>query len=79
MISSLEKNITFYQKGDIVPKSYLIDKIDLYLNKKYRHVFKAIKYDDVSLRFDISCILSKYLGTKRKKNKCKIYRNDNFK
>jgi len=67
MISSLEKNITYFQKGDVVPKGYLLDKIALYLNKKYRHVFKAIKYDDIALRFDISNILSKYLGTKEKK------------
>ena len=67
MISALEKNITFYQKGDVVPKGYLLDKIALYLNKKYRNVFKAIKYDDLSLRFDISNILSKYLATKGKK------------
>lgn len=67
MISSLEKNITFYQKGDVVPKDYLLDKIALYLNKKYRNVFKAIKYDDLSLRIDISNILSKYLDTKEKK------------
>ena len=67
MISALEKNITFYQKGDIVPKDYLLDKIAFYLNKKYMHVFKAIKYDDLSLRFDISNILSKYLSTKEKK------------
>ena len=67
MISALEKNITFYQKGDAVPKGYLLDKIALYLNKKYRNVFKAIKYDDLSLRFDISNILSKYLASKGKK------------
>ena len=67
MISALEKNITFYQKGDIIPKDYLLDKIAFYLNKKYMHVFKAIKYDDLSLRFDISNILSKYLSTKEKK------------
>jgi len=67
MISSLEKSITFFQKGEIVPKGYLLDKIVLYLNKKYKHVFNAIKYNEFDLRFDISNILSKYLGTKEKK------------
>ena len=67
MISALEKNITFYQKGDVVTKGYLLDKIAFYLDKKYRNVFKAIKYDDLSLRFDISNILSKYLAAKGKK------------